>query len=79
MPNPFYGNPGIPSTAYLGSHPTVPVREMMAPYPQYDSQYGPEVWEWNSPWGYSNYDSLIAKAEKRFNGTGLLSNGLKVD
>lgn len=76
MPNPFYGNPGIPSTAYLGSHPTVPVREMMAPYPQYDSQYGPEVWEWNTPWGYSNYDSLIAKAEKRFNGTGLLSNGL---
>lgn len=48
----------------------------MVPYPQYDSQYGPEVWEWNTPWGYSNYDSLIAKAEKRFNGTGLLSNDL---
>jgi hypothetical protein len=74
--NPFYGNPLIPSTAYLNTHPTVPVREMMVPYPQYDSQYGPEVWEWNTPWGYSNYNSLIAKAEKRFSGTGLLSNGL---
>jgi hypothetical protein len=76
IPNPFYGNPLIPKTAYLGSHPTVPVREMMVPFPQYDSQYGPEVFEWNTPWGYSNYHSLIAKAEKRFSGTGLLSNGL---
>jgi len=76
IPNPFYGNPMIPATAYLGSHPTVSVKEMMVPYPQYDSQYGPEVWEWNTPWGYSNYSSLIAKAEKRFTGTGLLSNGL---
>lgn len=74
--NPFYGLPLIPATSYLGSHPTVPVREMMVPYPQYDSQYGPEVWEWNTPWGYSNYNSLVAKAEKRFSGSGLLSNGL---
>ena len=74
--NPFYGLPLVPATSYLGSHPTVPVREMMVPYPQYDSQYGPEVWEWNTPWGYSNYNSLVAKAEKRFSGAGLLSNGL---
>lgn len=74
--NPFYGNSLIPATAYLGSHPTVPVREMMVPYPQYDSEYGPEVFEWNTPWGYSNYNSMIARLEKRFSGTGLLSNGL---
>jgi hypothetical protein len=49
---------------------------MMANMPQYDSQYGPEEWEWNTPWGYSNYTSLVAKAEKRFSGNGLLSNGL---
>ncbi|HZY64120.1 MAG TPA: TonB-dependent receptor [Edaphobacter sp.] len=74
--NPFYGLPLIPATSYLGSHPTVPVREMMVPYPQYDSAYGPELYEWNTPQGYSNYNSMIAKAEKRFSGSGLLSNGL---
>jgi Carboxypeptidase regulatory-like domain/TonB-dependent Receptor Plug Domain len=74
--NPFYGNPQIPVSDYLGSHPTVPVREMMSNMPQYDSQYGPEEYEWNTPWGYSNYTSLVAKAEKRFSGGGLLSNGL---
>jgi hypothetical protein len=74
--NPFYGLPLIPATSYLGSHATVPVREMMVPYPQYDSAYGPEVFEWNTPWGFSNYNSMIAKAEKRFTGTGLFSNGL---
>lgn len=75
-PNPFYGNSLIPVSDYLGSHATVPVREMMSNMPQYDSQYGPEEWEWNTPWGYSNYNSLVAKAEKRFSGGGLLSNGL---
>ena len=74
--NPFYGNALIPTSDYLGTHATVPVREMMATMPQYDSQYGPEEWEWNTPWGYSNYTSLVAKAEKRFSGNGLLSNGL---
>jgi hypothetical protein len=74
--NPFYGLTSIPNTSYLGTHATVPVREMMAKFPQYDSQYGPEVWEWNTPQGYSNYNSLVAKAEKRFSGNGLLSNGL---
>jgi hypothetical protein len=76
MPNPFYGNPNIPVADYLGSHQQVPVREMMSNMPQYDSQYGPEEWEWNTPWGYSHYTSLVAKAEKRFTGSGLLSNGL---
>jgi hypothetical protein len=76
IPNPFYGNSLIPVSDYLGSHVTVPVREMMSNMPQYDSQYGPEEWEWNTPWGYSHYTSLVAKAEKRFSGRGLLSNGL---
>jgi hypothetical protein len=74
--NPFYGLPMIPGSSYLGSHPTVPVRELMVAYPQYDSQYGPETYEWNTPQGFSNYSSLIAKADKRFSGAGLLSNGL---
>jgi hypothetical protein len=76
MANPFYGAAGIPVSSYLGSHPTVPVREMMVAYPQYDSSSGPEVYEWNTPQGFSNYSSLIAKADKRFSGSGLLSNGL---
>lgn len=74
--NPFQGNALIPSATYLGSHSQVSVKEMMVPYPQYDSVYGPELWEWNTPQGYSHYDSLVAKAEKRFTGGGVLSNGL---
>ena len=74
--NPFQGNALIPSASYLGSHSQVSVKEMMVPYPQYDSVYGPEVWEWNTPQGYSHYDSLVAKAEKRFSNGGMLSNGL---
>ena len=74
--NPFYGLSQIPVSDYLGSHQTVPVREMMVNMPQYDSDYGPEEWEWNTPWGFSNYTSLVAKAEKRFTGSGWLSNGL---
>ena len=73
---PFQGNPLIPSASYLGSHTQVSVKEMMVPFPQYDSVYAPEVWEWNTPQGYSHYDSLVAKAEKRFTGVGMLSNGL---
>lgn len=46
------------------------------PYPQYDSVYGPELWEWNTPQGYSQYDSLVAKAEKRFTGNGLCRSGV---
>ncbi len=78
--NPFYGAPSIPSTSFLGSRATVPVRILMAPFPQYAYDDGnggaPEVWEWNTPWGYSNYHSLVAKVEKRFTGGGWLSNGL---
>lgn len=74
--NPFQGNPLVPSASYLGSRSQVSVKEMMVPYPQYDSVYGPEVWEWNTPQAYSHYDSMVAKAEKRFTGNGLLSNGL---
>ncbi|UWZ85833.1 TonB-dependent receptor [Occallatibacter riparius] len=76
MPNPFQGNALIPSATYLGSHSQVSVKEMMVPYPQYDSVWGPELWEWNTPQGYSHYDSLVGKAEKRFSNGSWLSNGL---
>lgn len=74
--NPFYGNPLIPATSFLGTHPQVAVKDMMVPYPQYDSSGGPTVFQWNTPWGYSNYSSLIASAQKRFSGSTWLSNGL---
>jgi hypothetical protein len=74
--NPFYGNSLIPTSTFLGSVTTVPLYDLMVNMPQYDAQWGPEEWEWNTPWGYSNYNSLVAKAERRFSGGGLLSNGL---
>lgn len=76
IPNPFYGLPLIPSASYLGTQPEVPVSYMMVPYPQYNTSGGPQMYEWNTPWGYSNYNSLIAKATKRFSGAGLLAKGL---
>jgi hypothetical protein len=75
--NPFYHNPVLSPGSYLYQQPTLHNYELMVPYPQYDSGCcGPEVWEWNTPQGYSHYDSLVAKAEKRLSGGGLLSRGL---
>lgn len=77
VPNPFYHMSGLSPASYLYQNATLHAYELMVPYPQYDSGCcGPEVWEWNTPQGYSHYDSLVAKAEKRLTGGGLLSKGL---
>jgi hypothetical protein len=70
--NPFYGAAGIPVSSSLGKNQQIEVRRLMLPYPQYYDQ----VYEWNPPQGYSNYNSMVAKAEKRMSGNRLLSRGL---
>jgi len=67
--NPFYGV--LPNTTSLGSTPTLQAADLMVPYPQYQGLYN-----YADPQGYSHYDSLIAKAEKRLSGAGALVKGL---
>ncbi len=44
----------------------------MVPYPEFNGS----VYNYTVPQGYSNYNSLIAKLEKRLSGSGALSRGL---
>jgi hypothetical protein len=44
----------------------------MVPFPQFNGS----VYDYTVPTGYSNYNSLIAKLEKRVSGSGALSRGL---
>jgi hypothetical protein len=67
--NPFYGP--LPNTTSLGANPTIQAGDLMVPYPQYQGLYN-----YADPQGYSHYDSLIAKAEKRLSGQGALVKGL---
>jgi hypothetical protein len=67
--NPFVG--AVPVTSGLGSSPTVQAASLMTPYPQFQGLYN-----YADPQGYSHYDSLIAKAEKRLSGQGGLAKGL---
>jgi Carboxypeptidase regulatory-like domain/TonB-dependent Receptor Plug Domain len=68
--NPFYGV--IPNTLSLGANPTIAAKYLMVPYPQY---YG-NLSITTNPQGYDYYNGLQLKAQKRFSGTGVLSNGL---
>jgi carboxypeptidase family protein/TonB-dependent receptor-like protein len=68
--NPFYG--AIASNLALGANPTIAAKYLMVPYPQYDGSLS----DTDNPQGYDNYNGLLLKTEKRFSGTGLLSNGL---
>lgn len=70
VPNPFYGV--LPSTTGLGQNQTVQAKVLMVPFPQFNGS----VYDYTVPTGYSNYNSLIAKLEKRVSGTGALSRGL---
>ncbi len=70
VPNPFYGV--LPGTLPLGANPTIAARYLMVPYPQYDGN----LTITDNSQGYDNYNGLLLKAEKRFNGSGVLSNGL---
>jgi hypothetical protein len=68
--NPFYGV--LPSTVGLGQNPTVSAKTLMVPYPQFNGN----LYIYTHADGYSNYNSMIAKAEKRMSNSGALSKGL---
>jgi hypothetical protein len=68
--NPFYNV--LSSNVSLGNNPTIKAKYLMVPYPEFDGSF----YVYTHADGYSNYNSMIAKAEKRMsNGRGL-SNGL---
>jgi hypothetical protein len=70
VPNPFYGV--VSNTLPLGANPTIAAKYLMVPYPQYDGS----LTVTDNSQGYDNYNGLLLKAEKRFAGKGVLSNGL---
>jgi hypothetical protein len=57
--NPFYGV--LPNTTFMGQNPTVAARYLMVPYPQYAAN----LYVYTSAQGFSKYNALEAKAEKR--------------
>jgi len=70
VPNPFYGV--LPKTVDLGQNPTVQAKTLMVPYPQYNGN----LYDYTYAAGYSHYNALLAKLEKRIDGRGALSKGL---
>jgi Carboxypeptidase regulatory-like domain/TonB-dependent Receptor Plug Domain len=68
--NPFYGV--LPNTLPMGENPTIAAKYLMVLYPQYDGSLAIT----DAPVGYDNYSGLLARAEKRFTGSSMLSNGL---
>jgi hypothetical protein len=70
VPNPFYGV--LPSTVGLGQNSTVSAKTLMVPYPQFNGG----LYIYTHADGYQNYNSMIAKAEKRMSNGGSLSKGL---
>lgn len=69
VPNPFYGV--LPNTTDLGKNPTIAARYLMTAYPQFNG-----IYDYTYPGGYSNYNSLLGKLEKRISGGGALTKGL---
>ena len=57
--NPFYGV--LPVTTSLGANPTIAAKYLMVPYPEY---YG-NLYVYTVARGFSHYNSLQVKAEKR--------------
>ena len=70
VPNPFYGV--LKNTVGLGQNPTVSAKTLMVPYPQFNGS----LYVYTHADGYQNYNSMIAKAEKRMSNGGSLSKGL---
>lgn len=68
--NPFYGV--LPKTIALGQNAKVQAKVLMVPYPEFNGN----LYVYTHATGYSNYNSMIAKAEKRFTSGGVLSRGL---
>jgi len=67
VPNPFYGV--LPSNAPLGSSATIPTWELMRPYPLFNG-----VTQSNNPAGYSNYNALEARVERKLKSLDFVAN-----
>jgi hypothetical protein len=68
--NPFYGV--LDNTTDLGRNTTLSAKQLMVPYPQFNG-----VLDYANPQGFSEYNSMIAKAEKHLSsGQGALIKGL---
>jgi len=72
VPNPFYGV--LPNTVDEGANPTIQARYLMVPYPQYNGN----LYSYDDASGYSNYNSLQMKLEKRISGSNVLIKGLSI-
>jgi hypothetical protein len=70
VPNPFYGV--LPKTVDMGKNPMVQAKLLMVPYPQ----FGGNLYVYTHADGYSNYNALQTKVEKRFTEGGVFSRGL---
>ena len=68
--NPFYGV--LPNTVSMGANPTVAAKLLMVPYPEFNGS----VYIYTDANGWNDYDSMVAKAEKRMSNGGSLSRGL---
>jgi hypothetical protein len=68
--NPFYGV--LPASVGLGQNQQVSAKTLMVPYPQFNGG----LYIYTHADGYSNYNSMIAKAEKRMSDGGMLSRNL---
>lgn len=68
--NPFYGV--LANTTDLGRNPTIQAKFLKVPYPQYNGN----LYIYTAADGYSNYQALLAKIDKRITGSGLLTKGL---
>ena len=70
--NPFYGV--LPNTTFMGQNPTVAARYLMVPYPQFAAN----LYIYTNPQGFSHYNALQAKAEKRLAGASSHFGGISV-
>jgi hypothetical protein len=70
VPNPFYGV--LPNTTSMGANPTIAAKLLMVPYPEFNGN----VYIYTHANGWNDYDSMVAKAEKRMSNGGSLSRGL---
>jgi hypothetical protein len=68
--NPFYGV--LPKTTSMGANPTIAAKLLMVPYPEFNGS----VYIYTHANGWNDYDSMVAKAEKRMSNGGSLSRGL---
>ena len=74
--NPFYGV--LPNTTFLGQNPMIAARYLMVPYPQFNDSNNNGLYVYTNPQGYSNYNSLQVKAEKRMGSAGAHLGGLSL-